>query len=337
MDLWADLIKKHPIIAFILLTFIFSYIILAIIPLASISNPTYQVLISIISAYGIAISAIIVSRILNPKETGIKPIKRLGIFVILFCLILPFALFNPYLKIDIFDPGAVLLCAIISALSSFVLSNVLSRNAGARELMVSITKWKVNPVWYLIALITWPLINLTSNIINIIYNGQSLSSYIGNLTIDPIYVIIMFISTFLVTTAVAEETGWRGFLLPHLQSKYSPLIASIIVCFIWEPWHIGLYFTGLYPFDIIEIAMRIIPLALGGVILYTWLYNRTGRNLLMVMLFHASANTAGAFIPAQSGITLWIFYIITFILAIIVIFKDKMWKPLNSKNTIANY
>jgi membrane protease YdiL (CAAX protease family) len=30
-------------------------------------------------------------------------------------------------------------------------------------------------------------------------------------------------------TAVFEEPGWRGFLLPRLQERFSPLIASIFV------------------------------------------------------------------------------------------------------------
>ncbi|HEY6371821.1 MAG TPA: CPBP family intramembrane glutamic endopeptidase, partial [Candidatus Sulfotelmatobacter sp.] len=36
---------------------------------------------------------------------------------------------------------------------------------------------------------------------------------------------------------LAEELGWRGFLLPHLLNKYSPLLASVIVGVIWAAWH----------------------------------------------------------------------------------------------------
>lgn len=30
-----------------------------------------------------------------------------------------------------------------------------------------------------------------------------------------------------------EEIGWRGFLLPHLQEKYSPFLSSIIIGILW--------------------------------------------------------------------------------------------------------
>jgi membrane protease YdiL (CAAX protease family) len=38
-------------------------------------------------------------------------------------------------------------------------------------------------------------------------------------------------------------------------------------------------------------------------VLYTWLYNNTRGSLLLVALFHASGNTAGAFLPIANTIT----------------------------------
>lgn len=83
------------------------------------------------------------------------------------------------------------------------------------------------------------------------------------------------------------------------------------------------------------LTTRIIPFALRGVILYTWLFNRSGGSLLIVMLFHSSANTFDAFIPTHEGITPWAYYIVSFILAIAVIIKDRMWERL--PNTKEDY
>ncbi len=305
---------------------------MAIVPLFSIKSPVYIMLITIIGAYGIALSAMVVSRILNPEPTRINQIKRWAIFIILFFVTLFFGLFNPFLHIDLSDPIAIILCSIVSVISAFVLSSVLSKNAGARELMVSITHWRINPLWYAIALFTLPVIYILTIIINLIITGQPISLLTAQImAISPISLILMFFFTLLFSTAVAEEPGWRGFLLPMLQSRYSPLIASIVICFVWEPWHIGASITGLYPFDLWNIFInRILPTALGGVILYTWLYNRTGKNLLMVSLFHTSANTMLLFTPISlgGGYGNWIFIAITSLLALILIFTDKMWKRL---------
>lgn len=68
-----------------------------------------------------------------------------------------------------------------------------------------------------------------------------------------------------------EEPGWRGFALPRLQERHSPLVATLILALFWGLWHLpvyGLGFVGpmLYAFY------------------YTYLYNRTGSVLLCILL-----------------------------------------------------
>jgi uncharacterized protein len=69
-----------------------------------------------------------------------------------------------------------------------------------------------------------------------------------------------------------EEPGWRGFLLPRLEARHSPLRATLILGLIWGIWHVPLY--GPLGFAV--------PLLLA--FFYTWLYNRTGSVLLAIVL-----------------------------------------------------
>ena len=82
-----------------------------------------------------------------------------------------------------------------------------------------------------------------------------------------------------------EEPGWRGFALPHLQRRYTPVLATLILGLAWGVWHVPLY--GPLGF--------VVPLVLA--FFYTWLYNRTGSVLLCILL-HAS------FTPAQDHLVL---------------------------------
>jgi uncharacterized protein len=82
-----------------------------------------------------------------------------------------------------------------------------------------------------------------------------------------------------------EEPGWRGFALPHLQRRYTPMVATLILGLLWGVWHVPLY--GPLGF--------VVPLVLA--FFYTWLYNRTGSVLLCILL-HAS------FTPAQDHLVL---------------------------------
>ena len=53
---------------------------------------------------------------------------------------------------------------------------------------------------------------------------------IGLVAVKFLYQIFFF-------NATGEEVGWRGFALPRLQARTSPLIAALIIALFWAPWH----------------------------------------------------------------------------------------------------
>ena len=48
------------------------------------------------------------------------------------------------------------------------------------------------------------------------------------------------------TGPIAEEFGWRGYLLGHLRARYSPVVAGLIIGPIWAAWHIPLFYDNLF-------------------------------------------------------------------------------------------
>ena len=293
---------------------------------AAIKNPTYLMLIGVIGAFGPAVGAVAISGFLNPKSSGIPVLKRWGVFAVLFCIILPFALFWPLLRGSLSDPVFFILCAILAGLSAFVISGVLARKAGVRELMKSFGSWRVSPCWYAIALAAWPLLIVASSLIDSLATGQPVSLYAaGLMATGPLSAIILFCTIFFLGGPLQEEPGWRGFALPRLQVLYNPIIASLILGFLWQLWHVPLYFTGFYPFDAWAIASRFIWF-LPGVIVFTWLYNRSGGNLLIAVLFHASIDAFPQILPAQTTGAAFVFDLLLLVWAVIVILSDKMWK-----------
>jgi len=75
-----------------------------------------------------------------------------------------------------------------------------------------------------------------------------------------------------------EEPGWRGFALPRLQGRHSPLVATLLLAVIWGVWHLPLYGVGF-----------VVPMIYA--VFYTYLYNRTDSVLLCVLL-HGSITAA---------------------------------------------
>ena len=143
------------------------------------------------------------------------------------------------------------------------------------------------------------MLYLTAMALNVALGGQppDLEAMIGALP------IVLAISVYmLITVALGEEVGWRGYALPALQARYSALLASVILGVMWALWHLPLFFDpdtiyGNLPF-VVQLALQV-PFA----ILLTWVYNSTGGSVLMVMLLHAVFNAGGQLwktIPAYS-------------------------------------
>jgi len=78
---------------------------------------------------------------------------------------------------------------------------------------------------------------------------------------------------------IAEEIGWRGFLLRSLQKKYTPFASSLIVGLLWGIWHLN-FLDGLLGFFIYTIT--IIEMS----VLMTWVFNKTNENLWLMVLWH---------------------------------------------------
>ncbi|MDX9800792.1 MAG: type II CAAX endopeptidase family protein [Spirochaetia bacterium] len=94
-----------------------------------------------------------------------------------------------------------------------------------------------------------------------------------------------------ILTAAGEEIGWRGFLLPEILKRYSPLKTSLIVSVIWALYHYpGIFFssytsgTGSW-YAVLFFTLQII----GLTFIMTWLWIKSG-SLWPAVILHASHN-----------------------------------------------
>jgi membrane protease YdiL (CAAX protease family) len=106
-------------------------------------------------------------------------------------------------------------------------------------------------------------------------------------------------SLFLVALAGGgnEEPGWRGFALPRLQDRMTPVRATLLLGVLWAPWHLPLLFAaadsshGLPTGGVMILAALTLVSIVGYAFAYTYLLNRTG-SVLLCILMHAAFNTA---------------------------------------------
>lgn len=95
----------------------------------------------------------------------------------------------------------------------------------------------------------------------------------------------------LLVNGFGEETGWRGFALPLLQRRFSPLAAMSIVAVLWAGWHLPMFFVvgNFRSFGAGTAVGWFLGLLAGSVVL-GWLYNRSGGSVVLVAIWHAGFN-----------------------------------------------
>ncbi|WP_432562482.1 CPBP family intramembrane glutamic endopeptidase [Kineococcus sp. SYSU DK003] len=96
----------------------------------------------------------------------------------------------------------------------------------------------------------------------------------------------------IVTTALAEEPGWRDFALPRLQRRFGPVTGTVVLGLLWGAWHLPLFLTDWGGEDVtwvqpVVFTAACVPLSL----VMTWVFNRTGQSVPIVMLLHAGINS----------------------------------------------
>lgn len=177
-----------------------------------------------------------------------------------------------------------------------------------KESMVTFLKrlmiWRVGWKWWLVALLLSPALQFASVLMTSWLTGTPVDcSHLMIREVIPIDApLLALVLPWLIFEILTngEEWGWRGYVLPRLQAKYNALTASLILGAIWSFWHLPKFLgTGLgnersFPwFAISQLALAV---------LYTWLYNNTRGSILLVVLFHATENTAGMFLPASFAV-----------------------------------
>jgi membrane protease YdiL (CAAX protease family) len=106
--------------------------------------------------------------------------------------------------------------------------------------------------------------------------------------------LALLASIFLDIGGVTEETGWRGFALPMLQDRMTPLAATLIVGLMWGVWHFlarpdilaGAY--GLWGGTLL-LAILLLRFLFLSVVM-TFFYNRVGGSTLIAISMHGLHN-----------------------------------------------
>src|SRR5215210_6850805 len=178
----------------------------------------------------------------------------------------------------------VILASNVPSAVAIVLTAVVLGRGALRKLLGRLLIWRVNPIWYLVVFLGPVALTGGVVLLNALMGGSALS-----LGMPLLGVAIFFAISVVPGSALGEEIGWRGYVLPRLQSRMSALSAALLIAPIWALWHLPLWLQGdsvNTPTFYLAFFVAVFPMS----VLLTWVYNSTGGSLLMVVLLHATVN-----------------------------------------------
>lgn len=203
--------------------------------------------------------------------------------------------------------------------AALIVTALTEGRSGVKTLLARIVRWRAGLRWYAVAFLLPAAICIAAAGVVALVSGPTLqlSKLAGwQDVVEKFIFIFLFIG-------LGEEPGWRGFALPKLQKKRSPLAASLVLAPLWAIWHLPLMGN--------EFPLAILPAFLIAIfpatILATWIYNRTNGSVLLPMLFHSAVNTVGAglIFPLFAGnnlIALWYVYAALWIATTVIVVKS---------------
>jgi membrane protease YdiL (CAAX protease family) len=248
----------------------------------------------------------------------------LRFFLLVFALSLPFWLAGTLTSSQLLPAlpvSALAFLCPVTAAAIFVYGE--DKSAGVKELLKRAFDFKrvKAKIWYVPIILLMPCIMVLS------YGAIRLT---GVPLPAPAFsvgtILALFVAFFI--GALGEELGWSGYALDPLQARFGALRGALLLGVVWAVWH---YVPLLEAHRSLSF---IVWWSLGTVaarVIIVWLYNNTGRSVLVAALFHTMMNLTWQLFPINGS-----YYdprvtgLITAVVAVVVVI---VWGP----RTLARY
>lgn len=183
-----------------------------------------------------------------------------------------------------------------------------------RALVARMLRWRVRPLWWLVAFAPLLLYALTAVGLRAVQGRWPQLSALGQLNFLG-DLGLAALPLWVLTFGIGEETGWRGYALPRLQARHGALSATLILWLLWSLWHLPLFF---YSYEVTVIPGVVVGL-LAGAITFTWLYNSTGGSVLLLAIWHGTFNYTTACTTCGDGATAAVVSTLVMVWAVLVV------------------
>lgn len=192
------------------------------------------------------------------------------------------------------------------SVAGLLLTFLVSKRAGLRDLFARLRRWRVGARWYAVALLTSPVLGTA------VFFALSwrFSEFPIVTTDDKTALLLQAIAAGL-GGGFLEELGWTGFAIPRLKRHHGVFATGLIAGVLWGAWHflVNFWYSGANSGEL-PLTFFLSLYFMTGVaqltayrVLMVWVYDRT-ESLFLAVLMHASliVSTTPILVPAMTGV-----------------------------------
>jgi hypothetical protein len=198
--------------------------------------------------------------------------------------------------------GYNMIVVVIGAFAPLLAALTLQGRRGMASFLKRAVDFRAKPLYWAVALALPLLIHLISHYLALALGlDVARTLFPAEVSVSPIILAIPYFFLMVLIGGGQEEFGWRGYAQEPLQERIGILPASLVIGLVWGLWHLPLWFMAgdLHSaYSLLAFVMMTTSIS----IIYAWLYNASGRKLLVVIAFHAMNNTAAPLLPFLHGI-----------------------------------
>ena len=187
---------------------------------------------------------------------------------------------------------------------------------GIGRLLRAMVRWRVPVRWWATALILPVVLAGAAAVLNVAMGAPAPTAAELGRWPDALLTALVILCIPIVGGAW-EEPGWRGFALPRLLRRFSPLIASLLLGVVWALWHVPLLVNGDQHWsDLLLVVL--------AAIVFTWVFGNARASVLVAMVMHAMNNAVSGeyispmFTGADSTRQSWLLVLVWGIAAVAV-------------------
>jgi membrane protease YdiL (CAAX protease family) len=203
--------------------------------------------------------------------------------------------------------------------AALVVIGVADGRAGYRELGARMVRWRVGWTWWLVAAGTPLAVLAVATAANVVL-WDAPAPVLAGLAWTQLALGAAIRLVNPLDGPLGEEPGWRGYALPLLQARRSPLASAAVLGVLVMLWHLPLVVTSQLP------AVGL-PITFAITFVYVWLFNHTGGSVLLTIVFHIAQGTVSygalGFVGADAARMDYLVGVLWFALAVGVVLLDR--------------